>query len=531
MKIEFCASQDYLKLNLITNFESKALLVGSNRNIDACKKLQELSARKFSQESKQLLPKFCVNDNNLKMVGQKKVSETHQNHHPPPMFPPEVRNSKSPRINMKEENKLQEVPSKISSTAQKLAGNFFFRQSISEGEKSQSSAKMTPQFEKRNVVGVMKIYKNLEPNHVKVSDGLYKPTQHISTNLTRKSTFPQKENSKDDMEEEKIEFKNVVVNNLKDSSNYFRFINNCPQYMAKLQKDKHWVEKHKNKKVMQRVQKKIDNRINIDFAEALLEMEEGKRFVFIEIENTVCKVTDEPIEGCADPIVITQVKGTKGHKNKTKKKLYIYIRRFGLEFLEFLCINHEVILYTHLEKDITEILVNTFHNLKEGIDFAFVICGKPFSKTITNNIGPIKSLNKIIPTMDSLDKDEESYREFIRNKFLILDCDVLSYYEHFEEIHVPILPIVIQDDVSLSCLNMPKISTSPTCNKIKRKHLQRRQSSLKDLRNVGQSLRLEESIKNHCLFYLKQLLSQSLGLEQDKAELLRSVSISCLVNH
>eukprot|EP00344_Euplotes_crassus_P005607 CAMPEP_0197014410 /NCGR_PEP_ID=MMETSP1380-20130617/70180_1 /TAXON_ID=5936 /ORGANISM="Euplotes crassus, Strain CT5" /LENGTH=156 /DNA_ID=CAMNT_0042439433 /DNA_START=518 /DNA_END=988 /DNA_ORIENTATION=- len=156
---------------------------------------------------------------------------------------------------------------------------------------------MTPQFEKRNVVGVMKIDKNLEPNHVKVSDGLYKPTQHISTNLTRKSTFPQKENSKDDMEEEKIEFKNVVVNNLKDSSNYFRFINNCPQYMAKLQKDKHWVEKHKNKKVMERVQKKIDNRINIDFAEALLEMEEGKRFVFIEIENTVCKVTDEPIEG------------------------------------------------------------------------------------------------------------------------------------------------------------------------------------------------------------------------------------------
>lgn len=107
--------------------------------------------------------------------------------------------------------------------------------------------------------------------------------------------------------------------------------------MAKLQKDKHWVDKNKNKKILESVQKKIDSRINIDFSDALHEMNDGKRFVFIEIENTICKVTEEPIEECSiDPLVITLSKGAKGHKNKTKRKIFVYIRKFGLEFLEFL---------------------------------------------------------------------------------------------------------------------------------------------------------------------------------------------------
>mmetsp|Transcript_13973 Transcript_13973/g.13964 ORF Transcript_13973/g.13964 Transcript_13973/m.13964 type:complete len:108 (+) Transcript_13973:800-1123(+) len=107
--------------------------------------------------------------------------------------------------------------------------------------------------------------------------------------------------------------------------------------MAKLQKDKHWVDKNKNKKILESVQKKIDNRINIDFSDALHVMNDGKRFVFIEIENTICKVTEEPVEECSiDPLVITLSKGAKGHKNKAKRKFFVYIRKFGLEFLEFL---------------------------------------------------------------------------------------------------------------------------------------------------------------------------------------------------
>lgn len=388
----------------------------------------------------------------------------------------------------------------------------------------------TPQFEKRDISESMAKHKNLRQWQIGVCErGDDVGYQNGSTNLTGKSQFLNKEESKEDV---KDKFKYVVVKNLKDSSNYFRFINNWPQYMAKLQKDKHWLEQAKNKRSLELVQNKIDKRIHIDFSDALQEMENGKRFVFLEIDNTIWKITEEPVEGCEDPIVITHSKSNRNHpRDKSQRKLYVYLRRFGLEFLEFLCVNHEVILYTHLDKEITEFIISTFHDMKEGIDFAFVIWGKPFNKSINNNVGPIKSLNKIIPTMESLSQDEDSYREFIKQKFLILDWDILSYYENFEDIHVPILPIVVQDEVWMSTLNMPQLAPTWSYEKIKRNNLHRRQSSLKDLRDAYQNLTFEESLKNHCLFYLKQLLSQSLGMEQDNSELLKSVSISWLVNH
>ncbi|CAI2386322.1 unnamed protein product [Moneuplotes crassus] len=525
-------SQSALKAESHKNIGFKALVNSSNEEMKE-NNPGEKSARKYSQESKLLLPKFYVNENNLKMVGNKKISETHQNCSPSPILPMECRNHKSPRVNIKEESKLDNEIPKLPSTVKKMPRSIFFLEESLEREKSHSSPICTPQFEKREICGVMNIEGPMEVCKIEEQALPPKPMPNSCINFYERKNLLQKENSKEDYEaQENIEFKYVVVKNLKDSSNYFRFINNCSQYMAKLQKDKHWVDKNKNKKILESVQKKIDNRINIDFSDALHVMNDGKRFVFIEIENTICKVTEEPVEECSiDPLVITLSKGAKGHKNKAKRKFFVYIRKFGLEFLEFLCLNHEVILYTHLEKDITEGLISTFHEWKEGIDFAFVICGKPFYKSISNKIGPIKSLNKIIPSIENLDMNEEEYTDFIKSRFLILDCEVLSYLQNFEDVHVPILPIKVQDDLWLSSLNMPRIKPSSSYNKIKRKHLQRRQSSLKDLQASTPYFTFEESLKNHCLFYLKQLLSQSLGLAQDNSELLRSVSISCLVNH
>lgn len=403
--------------------------------------------------------------------------------------------------------------------------------------------KWTPQFEKREVSDAVELAGGIK-NNLGLSETSQCVYQHASTNLTRNlnakeetKEYPEIGQKGEDEGNEgnggkngNFTFKSVVVKNLKDAGNYYKFIQNWSQYMAKLQKDKHWLSLRKNKRVLEIVQGKIDDRIHIDFTEALKEMEEHKRFVFLEVDNTIWKITEEVLDGWADPLVLKCVRITKDG-NRESKKIYVYLRKFGLEFLEFLWMNHEVILYTHLEKEITEVLISTFHNLKEGIDFAFVIWGKPFWKSINGTIGPVKSLNKIIPSRETLDQDPETYEEFIRNKFLILDAEILSYYHNFEDIHIPILPIGIDDDKFMSNINVPSIKPSWSYSKIKKKMSNRRQSSLKNLRSGGASWSVEDSLKNHCLFYLKQLLSQSWSEQVGSSDLLRSVSISCLVNH
>ena len=71
-------------------------------------------------------------------------------------------------------------------------------------------------------------------------------------------------------------FHSVIVRDLKDSSNYYKFINNWSPFMAKIQRDKLWVQQKKNKRTLSFAQNKIDGKIKIDFTEALQDMEEGK---------------------------------------------------------------------------------------------------------------------------------------------------------------------------------------------------------------------------------------------------------------
>ena len=218
--------------------------------------------------------------------------------------------------------------------------------------------------------------------------------------------------------------------------------------------------------------------------------------------------------------------------NKVKKKNYnVYLRRFGLEFLEFLCQNHEVILYTYLETEITSAIIKSFQGLKSGINFAFIIWGKEFHKNIYGLLKPVKSLNKIIPWGGNKSGETTSEREYLKNKFLILDSDILSYYQNFEDIHVPILPIMIHDLQNSPDADSSSIRRSSKVHRLKGRMLHKRQSSLKNFSNNKEKFIVQEHLKNHCLFYLKQLLSQSFGGEYWNTELIRSVSISCLANN
>mmetsp|Transcript_17384 Transcript_17384/g.20180 ORF Transcript_17384/g.20180 Transcript_17384/m.20180 type:complete len:86 (+) Transcript_17384:338-595(+) len=62
----------------------------------------------------------------------------------------------------------------------------------------------------------------------------------------------------------------------------------------------------------------------------------------------------------------------------------------------------------------------------------------------------------------------------------------------------------------------------------KAKKLHKRQSSLKIICNDEDPFDIQASLDNHCLFYLKQLLSQSFLPKHTNTELLRSVTISYL---
>lgn len=84
-----------------------------------------------------------------------------------------------------------------------------------------------------------------------------------------------------------IHFKSVVVEDLKDSANYFKFIFNSSQFLSNLKSDKSWVKHSRHRKVLKSVQEKIDMRISVDFTKSFETMAEGHRIIILEIENTI----------------------------------------------------------------------------------------------------------------------------------------------------------------------------------------------------------------------------------------------------
>lgn len=334
---------------------------------------------------------------------------------------------------------------------------------------------------------------------------------------TMKQVDPNIQEIKEEEEEEKVvkNFKSVIVNDLKDSSNYYRFINNCKNYLEKMHNDKAWFSTEKGWRTVRTVQDKINKHISFNFEDAFEDMEEGKRIIILEIENSICLVTKELIPDCEEPLLTVTINSSK-QKQKPKEKInyYVYVRKFGLEFLEFLCKTHDVILYTNLERELAATIIDAFRKIKKFIEFGFLIWGKPFWKHVYKHARPIKSLDNII--------SDES-----KDRFLILDSECLSYLEKYEDIYVPILPIV-PTKINVDGSFLPNNGMANTMNKVKGRKVHKRQSSQKMLLPKFEAHDVQSSLNNHWLFYLKQLLTQSFGIEYTNTELLKSVSISCL---
>ena len=86
---------------------------------------------------------------------------------------------------------------------------------------------------------------------------------------------------KDDDSDEELRssnsgFKNVVVKDLKDWDNYYKFIHSSRFFLYKIQKDKDWFDTDKNFKQLKSAQSKINKHIWLNFDDSFDDNEEAK---------------------------------------------------------------------------------------------------------------------------------------------------------------------------------------------------------------------------------------------------------------
>ena len=81
-----------------------------------------------------------------------------------------------------------------------------------------------------------------------------------------------------------------------------------------------------------------------------------------------------------------------------------------------------------MERELTTTIVDAFRSIKKFINFSYIICGKPFVKSVYRLTRPVKSVDNIISPEN-------------KERFLILDSESLSYLENYEDIYIPMLPI------------------------------------------------------------------------------------------
>ena len=227
-------------------------------------------------------------------------------------------------------------------------------------------------------------------------------------------------------------FKYAIVKDLKDTENYYRFIQNWKPYLSKIQKDKDWFQRPKYLKLVKSLQNKINKHINFSFDEMVQTLDETKKIIILEIENSICFVSNRILPDWEEPQIVINNTGSKKQKYKDKSSSYVYVRRFGLEFLDFLWKSYDVILYTNLDQEIATIIIESFTKIKPNIEFKVLICGMSFCKWVYKQSRPVKSLDKIISPEN-------------KDRFLILDSESISYLENYEDILIPMLPILISD--------------------------------------------------------------------------------------
>ena len=239
-------------------------------------------------------------------------------------------------------------------------------------------------------------------------------------------------------------------------------------------------------------------------------MKRQNKIIILEIENSILLASKKILPDWEEPLLSITTSANKKLKFKEKGTYYVYMRKFGLEFLDFLCKNYDTVLYTNLERELATAITDAFCKLKPNIEFKIMIWGKPFWKSIYKQPRPVKWLDNIIPLEH-------------KEKFLILDSESISYLEKYEDIFIPLIPIASSE----KHINAGVTKTSWD-NKSKEHKLNKKNSSLRLAGSVEVFDDIQSSLSNHWLFYLKQLLTQSIMPNYTNLDLLKSVTISYL---
>lgn len=253
-------------------------------------------------------------------------------------------------------------------------------------------------------------------------------------------------------------FKSVIVQNLKDTGNYYKFIEYSKHFVSKVEKDKQWFFSESGYRAVKMAQDKINKHISFDFDED--NKHEQKKIIILEIENTIWLVTKQQLPDWDDPMFTVTLSSSRKNTEKEVVERYIYVRRFGLEFLDFLWKTHDVILYTNLDRNLASGIIKAFQSIKKSIEFEFIIWGKPFWKPIYKAFRPIKSVDTIISEED-------------KERFIILDSESISYLEKYDDIYIPIIPILSSEsnwkDKVLHTAHEPKRGIKLRGRKVRRR--------------------------------------------------------------
>ena len=111
------------------------------------------------------------------------------------------------------------------------------------------------------------------------------------------------DDSDEDVQSSNSGFKNIVVNNLKDSDNYYRFIHNCKLFLVKIQRDREWFYNEKNYKQLKTAQNKINKHIWLDFEQSFQNNDESKKIIILEIENSILLASKKMLADWEEPLL------------------------------------------------------------------------------------------------------------------------------------------------------------------------------------------------------------------------------------
>lgn len=146
--------------------------------------------------------------------------------------------------------------------------------------------------------------------------------------------------------------KSVIISDVKDPDNYLNLLDHLNLLSDN---DARLYKSYENEILLD--QAMIDKKMTLKLPKI------DQNVIILELEDVICKVTNAKYEDIEEFLVAED-------PETNQICYYVYLREFALKFLEFISARFQVIIYTFLPKNITNLIVKTLQDcirpLKNG---------------------------------------------------------------------------------------------------------------------------------------------------------------------